>query len=65
MPCKSDYLGALADRWEKHQKADAARKLIEDFNTKIIEMQKAGIAKLTDDEIRALGLSKLAYELGK
>jgi hypothetical protein len=47
---------ALADWWEEHEAADAARKLKDGQDKRVEALRKSGLAKLTAAERQALGL---------
>jgi hypothetical protein len=48
----------LADWWEEHQKADRAREAEKAAAQEKERQRAAGLAKLTPDEIEALGIKK-------
>ena len=47
----------LADWWDKHQEADRKRQEEEECEQKRKDLRNAGLAKLTPEEIEALGLN--------
>jgi hypothetical protein len=46
----------LADWWDKHQEADRKRQEEEEREQKRTDLRNAGLAKLTPEEIEALGI---------
>jgi hypothetical protein len=54
---------ALAGWWDEHQEADRQRIAAEQRGTKLAEMQRKALKKLSAKEIQALGLSQIATNL--
>ena len=45
--------------WKRHKQADKARREREQVKTRMQELRKSAITKLTEDECRALGLTNI------